>query len=171
MYDYTDKIIDEKFDKLTAEQKAQVYLYINALNDNPSQERLTASESMHNHIVMISTFPLASSLVLMANPGSVPFFTATAPIFLSIGGLGLCLAAWRGIRVSDRFMALMTAAFGVSLMLFGPVLAAGVVVHGLHPIAASAFLYGITFAIYLSTSLGLYGVVVNLQKPRYLSLG
>jgi hypothetical protein len=94
-----------------------------------------------------------------------------APFALWLGAAGLWLARRRGIRVENRFLALMLTSFGISLAFIAPMIAADVFSNSLPPLLSVSFLYGVTLAIFLMLSFGLYGMVVNFKKPLGLVAG
>jgi hypothetical protein len=164
MYDYTDKVIDEKFGSLSPEQKEQVHLYVDDLNVRP--ERRTTPIPLWIHVIIISTFPFAMALVLMSTPVVISGITKVASVSGFLGVAGMSLARRRRIRIEDTFLLFMLMSLSISTVFIAPVFAADIVLHRMPPLVAASFLYGINLVLYLMLYFGLYGVVVNFLKPQ-----
>ena len=164
----TDIAIEKELQDCSDEEKALIFGYSRKLNENrdPNAERSSRLLSLRNHVIMISTFPFALSLMVISTPLMIPGVVNVASFALLLGTVGLWLAKRRGIRVEKRFLALMLLSFGISTAFIAPLLALGATSYNLSVPLAASLLYGITLAIFLVISFGFYGIVVNLQKPQ-----
>ena len=165
MYDYTDKVIDEKFGSLSPEQKNQVHLYVDILNGRP--ERRTTPIPLWVHVTIISTFPFAMALILMSTPVVISSITKVASISGFLGTAGVFLARRRRIRIEDTFLLFMLMSLSISTVFIAPVLTANIFWHNMPPLVAASFLYGITLVLYLMLYFGLFGVAVNFRNPQF----
>ena len=164
----TDIAIETELQECSDEEKA---LFL-AFSKQVKEKRGAGSShtllpiSFRNHIAMIGTFPFALSIMLIRAPVMIPGVINIAPFALLLGAIGLWLARRRGLRVENRFLTLMLISFGISTAFITPLLATGAFSNGLPPLVSASVLYGVTLAIFVTLSYGLYGVAVNFQRPR-----
>ena len=164
----TDIAIETELQNCSDEEKARFLAFSKQLKVKRGTESGHTPQpiSFRNHIVMISTFPFAISIMLIGAPVMIPDVINIAPFALLLGAAGLWLARRRGLHVENRFLALMLISFGISTAFIAPMLAAGAFSNGLPPLVSASVLYGVTLAIFVTLSYGLYGVAVNFQKPQ-----
>jgi hypothetical protein len=169
----TDIAIETELQESSDEEKALFLAFSKQLKGKrgTGSGHIPQPISFRNHIIMIGTFPFALSIMLIRAPVMIPGVINFAPFALLLGAGGLWLARRRGLLVENRFLALMLISFGISTAFIAPLLAAGTFSNGLPPLVSASVLYGVTLAIFVTLSYGLYGVAVNFQKPPQKLVG
>jgi hypothetical protein len=175
-YDYTDYVINQKFQSATSENQGEILKYI--LHIERAAENFFIS--VGSRFIYIERRPVASTdwligysaiffaailtLAFVANPAVITPVVNLA-LFFVIGGLLLVwLAAYRQLKISDWFALLFLSGNVLAFVSLLPAALAGPGVIFSRSFAAW-ILYNTSLALYLSAANFIYLLVLNIKPP------